>query len=199
MGKVGSSSIAAACTEAGLKVHHIHSLSAPLPAQSVVVTAVREPIARNLSAFFQNIDVFCPGVDDPQSVLNTFVTKYPHRTPEAWFDWEFRDRLGVDIYRHPFDVKRRYAAISDPRAIVLRVDCDDDEKSAVLSQAFGTEVTVRRENVGAVKKSSGALYRDVLDIARFDSAFLDAVYGSKYVKHFWSAGEIAGFKRRWAA
>ena len=165
-------------------------------AASFYVSAVREPVARNLSAFFQNISLFFPGYStaSPEELLACFVDRYPHNVPISWFDREFRRFLGIDVFSVPFDKKERFAVNST--LILLRNDCSNHTKGAVLSQVFNQPISVSFTH-GSDQSPYAKQYEAVKRIARFTPEFLDSLYNTPYAKHFWLPEELASFRLGW--
>ena len=233
MGKVATSAISTAMLQAGLPVHHIHTLNEKnlmraakratdqgnfppphicesmawksrlftYPDKCLYITLVRDPIARNLSAFFENIGRYIPQELDgiaPEEILQTFIQKYNHQTPLLWLDKEYKGELGIDVYGTAFDVKKKYVRLPHCNMVVFRSDCEDETMARILSETLGPKLIVRREN-DSTDKEYAELYSAVKKIARFPDAFLDQMYDTKYARHFWAPEEIAEFRKRWQA
>ncbi len=225
MGKVASSSVAGAIVRAGLRCHDIHTLNTQLllkqardrldrgqyPPNHVCVTMawqneirnarrciyvsmVRDPIARNLSAYFQKLHVGGDSLNAAEASVAAFRATYPHLLPIHWFDKEFKRFLGIDIYDIPFDKARRFAVTE--RFLLMRTDLDDAEKSRLLSAALGAKIDVERENDSA-RKPYSSIYQSVLESTKFPAAFVEAMYSTKFARHFWTDEELAEFRERW--
>ena len=163
---------------------------------SFYVSAVPEPVVRNLSAFFQNIGFFFPNYStvSPEELLTSFIDRYPHNVPISWFDREFRKFLGIDVFSVPFDKANRFSANS--AYVLFRDDCFNEAKSAVLSSTFERNISVTYTNE-TIQKPYADQYRRVQAIARFTPEFLDRLYNTGYAKHFWLPEELAYFRARW--
>ena len=77
-----------------------------------LVTPIREPIGRNISALFENFDEFFDGDAENMSAseaIATFVERYSHGEPLTWFDQETKAVFGIDVYETPFDHERGYS------------------------------------------------------------------------------------------
>lgn len=167
------------------------------PERCLVITLVRDPLERNLSAFFETLHRQPPALReeaDPAALFRLFLDSYPMDLPLTWFDREPKAQLGLDVYELPFDPARRHA--EGRGLIVLRTDCPDAEKSRVLSRALGHPVRVGRGNDSAAK-GYRARYEAVRAQARFPAALVERVYGSRFARHFWSEAERCAFARRW--
>ncbi len=90
-----------------------------------VLTLVRDPIARNVSSFFQDLQLRHP--DFPYAsrlasgdterlaadLVELFLSRHDHDEPLRWCDRELRGVLGVDVYAAPFPHDRGWACCED--------------------------------------------------------------------------------------
>jgi hypothetical protein len=169
------------------------------PELCLYISLVREPIARNLSGFFENIQNFTKGsLSDysPEDLLAIFVNRYKHSIPLEWFDQEFKAQLGIDVYESKFDTQNKYVQIGKWNTVIFRADCNDQVVSRILSEALHRKLVVGRANDSS-KKSYSAAYRAVKEIAKFSDDFLDSMYNTKYAQHFWTPEEISSFWEQW--
>lgn len=169
------------------------------PDKCLYITLVRDPIARNLSAFFENIENFL-GSDfvkrRPETILKTFFEKYNHTAPLTWFDQELQAQLGKDAFQTPFDKAQRYISLRNSKALIFRADCDDLVVARVLSKALCKKITIEPENVSA-SKSHDETYEKVKAFSKFPAEFLDALYDTDYVRQFWPEDEVNSFRHQW--
>jgi hypothetical protein len=75
--------------------------------QLKIISLTREPIGRNIAAFFQNFEretgkKYELSNFTPQELMDIFVNYYPHSIPLDWFDNYFKPFLGIDVYEYPF-------------------------------------------------------------------------------------------------
>lgn len=164
------------------------------------ITLVRDPLARNLSAFFQNLhqqSEFVRNEQDPQSLFEYFRHTYNHNLPLTWFDREFKKQLKLDVLKLPFDHQRRFSYHPTHNLVVFRTDCPDSEKSRVLTEILGRPISVERENDGLTKDYRDR-YERVKAVARFDREFVERIYESRYARRFWSDEERAQFISQWS-
>lgn len=204
MGKVGSSAMIEAID--GIQVHHLdwgnllyslrgsynrHQLNALLmravrPRR--IITAVREPVARNLSAFMQNHVArgWAPTIE-------SFMANFRHDEPLDWFDAEMKPFTGIDVFDHPFPHGTGWQLIDD-RLLVLRAEAPDAAKEEAVSRFLGREVKLGRANVGE-DKAYAAAYDELRRSVPAD--YVDRMLGSRYARHFYSAEEIERFRAKW--
>ena len=174
-----------------------------------VVSSIREPVARNLSAFFQSLDVWCPEFSevhaadrDPFSTLMTaFMDRYPHDRVLHWFDNEMRESLGIDVFATPFPHSTGWQILEGPAARLLLIrlenvtDCLPDAVASFLPH-------LARGSVAAANTANGKPYARTYD--RFRSSlvlpddYLSRMYDSTYATHFYTEDERNAFRARWS-
>ena len=179
-------------------LRHLPTLDHPW----LVITIVREPVIRSASEFFQSGRRLGRLGDEATTASSfaKFATAQGIPRTLDWFDRELEPSLGIDVYAHPFDPAAGYGIIETPtvRLLLLRQESLD-----VAPEALGTflglphALALDRENEGARKEYSD-LYAAVLRDVRFPERTLDRTYDSRFARHFYSADELDGFRRRWA-
>lgn len=163
------------------------------------ISLVRDPIARNLSAFFQNLHLEPMHIrteENPQKLFDHFVNNYGHSVPMTWFEREFETQLSIDIFSKPFDREKKFVRLPGKHVVLFRVDCPDDVKGRVLTQELGRKITIRRQNDSA-NKDYFEKYGAIKDFAKFPESFLSRIYDSKFAQHFWTYDERQAFKAKW--
>ena len=169
-----------------------------------VINLVREPIARNVSAYFQILDTLwqVEGAHEkvgPERLLEGFHEKFNHDRALTWFDDEFKPVLGVDVYEHEFPRESRRLRIRrGPYDILLmRVDLDDASKEKHLSEFLGVEgIKLLPANVSS-EKPYAAAYRDFLRALTLSEEYVDRMLDSKYARHFFTAEERRALRSKW--
>ena len=78
-----------------------------------LISLVRDPIERNVSAFFQNKNHLAKNYSyaNTQDLIELFYNLYAHETPLIWFDKEFKKTTGVDVYDFPFNKKQKHTIL----------------------------------------------------------------------------------------
>ncbi|HEV7891785.1 MAG TPA: putative capsular polysaccharide synthesis family protein [Pyrinomonadaceae bacterium] len=169
-----------------------------------VITLVREPIGRNCSLYFQNLDVLwqTDGAHERVEVsrlAGEYLERFDHRGGINWFDKEFKRVLGVDIYEHPFPHDKGHARITaDPYDIlVMRTDLDDESKKRCVEEFLGVEgLSLKPKNVGS-QKPYAATYRKFLDAVELPESYVNDMLDSKYTRHFFTPDEITSLRAKW--
>ena len=175
------------------------------PGYSVkIITLVREPISRNISAYFQNLDVIWQTTNAHEKIgldglIKGFLDRYPHSEPLTWFDKEFRIVLGIDIYEYKFDHNLNYLQIKkDPYEIlVLKCDMDDAMKENIIEKFLGLkDFSLVPQNISA-QKSYSVVYQNFVNEIRLPKSYIDQMLDSKYAQHFFSPEEVYNLRHKW--
>jgi hypothetical protein len=179
-----------------------------------VITLVRDPVARNISSFFQAFEIYFSEEsarfnreharyeDRLGALIDLFLDRFEeHDTPLIWYDTHFKPVFGIDVYASPFPVDRGYEIYRGDDADALLIRLEDLRTSA--APAFRSFLGVdgfelHDVNIGADKRYSTA-YGEFRKQIRLPAHYLDRMYGSRYARHFYSAQELEGFRARWAA
>ena len=170
-----------------------------------VITLVREPVANNVSMFFQLLGQYIgPDVEptecDTDKLIHVFIEKYMHWRPLTWLDAEVKTNFGIDIFQHPFPIEKGYTTISQGivSLLVLRVELDDRTKAQAIADFIGlNKFEIVRSNV-ASEKSYASPYEEFKQRIKIPLALLDQMYDSKYARHFFSSEERDNFRERWS-
>ena len=165
-----------------------------------VISIVRDPLSRNVSAFFEQIQYV---IDRPVSECSTdelislFWSNGQHEAPLIWFDNELKSNLGVDVYSKAFNKERGYTLYECKNVSVLVVKLEMiSELDSVIGDFIGVpDYCAIASNRGEYKEYS-SVYRDFKEKVRFPKDYLDKLYSSKYAKHFYSESEIDEFRSR---
>jgi hypothetical protein len=170
-----------------------------------VITLVREPVANNVSMFFQLLDQYISTDSeisdyDIDELVGIFVENYAHARPLTWLDAEIKTHFGIDVFQNPFPVHQGYTVISQGRIslLVLRCELDDRTKAQAIADFLGLdEFDLVRSNV-ASDKSYARQYAEFKQRIRIPPALLDQMYNSKFARHFYSEEELEQFRARWS-
>lgn len=188
-----------------------------LPDRMKVVTLVRDPVARAISEFFEELDVHtgypyaqrleANGVDAvadelERMLLETLATKVDWSAPYEWFDREVRDVFGVDLLAEAFDPEADFGVFRSETADILLLKLE--RLADCAEQAFGDFLGIpdfsldTGRNVASRKYYADA-YRMILARLSVPEAILEACYGSRHVRHFYGAADIDRFTARWTS
>ena len=186
-----------------------HLLSQP-KLELKIVSLVREPVARNVSSFFQNIDKFvpdCARLYDSGKIKTTDIASvylhdfHEHTFPITWFDEEMKTVFGIDVFvtdnlvyrTERLSVFRRGSV----ELLVLRMEDLTEVAPHALQRFLNVEGLKLKNSNEAGDKDYSDLYRRFSEEVEFPRDYLDQMYESKYMKHFYNAHEIERAYSRW--
>lgn len=176
-----------------------------------VITLVRDPIAKNVSSFFQNLRYWFnisispkKFSENPEDTLNKlgdlFINEFPrHDVPLLWLDTELKPVFGIDVFEYPFKLEQGYQIYQGDRAdvLLLKLECLNEIVTESMEAFLSVkEFQLKPENIGA-DKDYAHIYRSFKQQIKLPEAYLDHMYGSKYVQHFYSQQEIDAFRAKW--
>jgi hypothetical protein len=173
-----------------------------------VLTMVREPIARNISAFFQTYDWYVEETQKEQqsqfaflkSVEQCFFEKYPHSMPLTWLDDEIQQSLEINVFETDFQKEKGYNIYYGEYAdlLLLKLECLDKCVQSAFEEFLGVKnFTLSKANLGQDKKYS-AVYKNLLKVIEVPEKYINEVYSSKYAQHFYTEEEIERFREKWS-
>lgn len=220
MGKVGSTSIYRSLHEqyrgAVLHAHNFRSnhedpLNRRLYRRTLcknfplkVISLTREPIGRNVSAFFQNFErdtgvSYSKASFSIQELENLFLSNYPHNTVLEWFDLNILANFGIDVYASPFPENGIATYAKDNVSLlVMRVEISDSDKIDAVRHFLGMDrFQLVNKNIGS-QKEYAKTYKDFKKAVVLPSEYLEKMCRSKYFNHFYSAETIQKAKEAWS-
>jgi len=176
-----------------------------------IITLVREPIQREISDFFENVEWYWPELvgefgklDERRAVefLQKQFGEFNELTDYAstWFDRELKSLFEIDVYKFPFNHQEGFTIIRDRNVevLVLRLeDLDRSFQSAIMKfLRVDSPIPILKSNVGGEKKFSEQ-YRYVLENIRIPRSVCSMIYSTKYARHFYSEDMRNEFIRKW--
>ena len=171
-----------------------------------IVSVVRDPVARNIAAFFESIDIYLPEWKDlwehnslPISKLMECFFENEEKDAFFWFEKKLEPVFGIDVYASPFPHSKGYKIYNNlPRArlLLIRLENLNQVATAAISKFIGFKnFTLLNTNIGNQKPYAG-LYHAVLQ-APMPTTFVDKCYSSRLAQHFYSEEELNTFKEKW--
>ena len=171
-----------------------------------IITLVREPIIRDISIFFQQIDRKFPnGIDTSEiiNILQRHFASFEESTDYActWFDREIKTNFDIDIYDFVFDKQKGYHIIKekDKEVLIIRLEALNNCFQVALGEflAINKPIKILSKNIAKDKQYKNQ-YLEVVNNIKIPKDVCELVYSSKHVKHFYSDAMIDDFVNRWA-
>ena len=173
-----------------------------------VVTLVRDPIATNISGYFQNHGWWPQEIKDNcmdyssnyiDELIKNFLDNYPHEVPVTWFDSEIKPVFGIDVYSIEFTKEKGFCIINDQFADVLVIQLeklDDCAHEAFRKFLDINDFEVIKDNL-AREKWYQPIYQEFTEKIILPASYIDRMYASQYANHFYTQDEINSFRARW--
>lgn len=173
-----------------------------------IISIVREPVARNVSAFFLDIERFFTDFFERyqnneislQDMTDVFINEFPHDMPLDWFDVEIKAPFNIDVFEKKYDDQKGYMLIEHDNVSLLVIKLEKLNtcfKTAFL-EFFGKEPeSLVNTHVTNEDKSFG-MYKEFLRDVVLPDNYLDRMYDCDYVRHFFSEAEVQTFRKTWA-
>ncbi|MFW6009612.1 MAG: putative capsular polysaccharide synthesis family protein [archaeon] len=173
-----------------------------------IITLTRDPVHKKVSGFFQNPDLYgfseeqLPQLDSQTIIESLNKKRDTFYDAINWFDKEFFEFTGIDIYSQEFDFENKKELISRNNidVLILRLEDLKSDKEIIMNnlKEFTGEPIFELINRNRTKnKSCKNIYKETLDLITFPDEFVDKMYDSKYCKHFYRQTEIKNFKLKW--
>lgn len=170
-----------------------------------IVSAVRDPLERNISAFFQNLALYAPP-QPPADVkkyadllIEQFIQEYDQTLPLLWFNREINSATDLNVFEGQMDPETSQFRLTSEKfdLLVLRVEDSDELKAKLLNDFLNRENLVfRRDNKSSVK-SYANLYKNFLERIVIPKHMIDLLYDSQLCRTFYSPEEIMKMKEKW--
>jgi hypothetical protein len=186
-----------------------------------VVTITREPVGRNISAFFENLylvptgnegeftissdvyglDPMVVSVDDTDVLAELFFERARHDSPLKFFDREIRDIFGIDVIKSGFPIEKGYEIYRSGRVELLVLRLEDLSRCAAPAfseflQLDNFELVNR--NI-ASQKHYASLYSAFKKRVDINEKYVRTLLDSDYMRTFYSEDEIRDAEGRWLA
>lgn len=170
-----------------------------------LISLVREPLSRDISAFFHEYDWITPLFDQSTNDLyedfNTVIDiKMKIKKDEFnWFISEMYNVIGVNVYEHPFDRELGYTIIKEKNVELLLIKL---EKLKELEKVIGEFVEDKNFKLGVANQASKRKYKFAYDEFKqnviLPKKYVDYYYkGNKYMDHFYTEEEKRMFLTKW--
>lgn len=184
-----------------------------------IVTLTREPIARNISTFFENLEVkvldlpdqyeirshyydIDPTIvtlDNLQQLTDLFFDRLHHDSPLDFFDRELKRVFGIDVFASEFPKSKGYKIYQEKHADVLLMRLENLNECArdAFKDFLGIEgFTLININIGRAKDYA-PIYQSFVDSIALPDTYINKMYRSKYMQHFYNEEEIDRFEAKW--
>ncbi len=172
------------------------------------ITLVRDPVSRNVSAFFQNLDTWVSrdellslnSSEQIERLRTVFLEEYPHEIPLTWWKEELEAFTGFDVYQVNFPHQQGFQIYSkaEQQLMIIRTEDIDRVGSAALNMFLGQEDLHLKKKNTASQKWYQKIYQTFCREVVLPDQYLDRFYSSPYANHFYTQPELEKFRSHWA-
>jgi hypothetical protein len=170
--------------------------------RAAIVTLVRDPIARNISSYFEHLDFIWERQNAHESVsvdllIEGFRTRFPHHEPLTWFDDEMLRVTGLDVFEQKFpECGHLIVRNENVELLVMKSELPNTMKAAILSNVACRPVSLSVANSTSTKPK-GAVFQEFMNKLRLDARYVDEMLESRYTRHFYTEPERAAFRNKY--
>jgi len=172
-----------------------------------IISLVRDVYARNISMFFQNLPHWMYHFSkldkkdlrlksDLPLLFEIFEKAFDHNYAFTWYDKEIKRFTGVDIFKYPFDKEKGYCHIQEGKYDILLIKLENLKSSwEVLEDFVGYKLTLQSVNRSS-DKWHAPVYENFIKNYTPSETYLNQIYNSKLVEHFYTKDEILKFRSK---
>jgi hypothetical protein len=165
-----------------------------------IITLVRDPMARNRSAFFQSLHKYAPDWRDKsiKELQEIFVNRYDITWGDQWFEREVPLTFGRNVLGEPFtgNGHQIYRGVRG-ELLVLRLEDANAVFEEAMEKLLGFENMVYPvENVMSNVPEKGKVY-DEFKKLKYPEAYVRKVMGVQFARTFYSEEELSGFVQKY--
>jgi len=181
-----------------------------------IITGVREPIARNISWFFQIIDCACvfpeffikyeKGLITMDDIIKKFWSQnFVYGKQYDWFEEELEAVFGIDIASIDFPKEKGYAIANFPDRNIELLVLKLEKLDSCLKEALETFLEVENLNCERLDpaefldENDYLIYENLRKSLTFSDEYLEEIYDQPLVRHFYTDEEINKFKLKWSS
>ena len=183
-----------------------------------IICPIREPIARDVSAFF---NFYCkvhlpsfPTTDlqeleelflkdsreksaNPSRPLSYLVSE--HEFALNWFDEHFKPLMRIDVYKQPFPIDRKWQIYRRgfTRVLVYRIDLTRSEQTKLISRFLGIQLDEIGSENASKNKEYYEFYSRFHESVKLPEQYIRRMHDSRFAKHFWSPAELKAAADKW--
>jgi len=177
-----------------------------------IITLIRDPIAFEVSNFFQNVKWLKPDLiddngqidkDQASHFLENKIKQYNTKTGyvDTWFDNEIKVVCDIDVFDHSFDNNKGVCIIRKENVDLLIFRLEDLNRNfkIAITEFLSPKQPIEmiKANVGKNKKYSSD-YQYIKDNIKIPESVCRKIYSSRFFMHFYTDTMREDFIKKWA-
>ena len=184
-----------------------------------VICPIREPIARDISAFFYFYYQEAPDLlentnlgeleeiflaDSRPIRVNQnprWIDLAEHWFGLNWFDEHFKPLTHIDVYKKPFPIDRKWQIYKrgSVRVLLYRVDLTPSEQTKLVSDFLGIKLDEFGPENDARRRDYAKLYSQFCESVKLPERYIRRMHDSRFAQHFWNPAELKAAADKWRA
>ncbi len=165
--------------------------------RTFVITVIREPISREVSSFFQNIEFYKNtlesknldiDIDKAHKILSQRLKEGICEAYEDWFKLEIESNYNINVFSELYDENKNYMIFRGTKTTLLLLRMEDlDEVFPYAIQEFlslDKPMSLLNSNVGN-SKYYAETYKIVKKELKLDLDTINQIVNSKFFNHFY--------------
>ncbi len=177
------------------------------PNENLFVIGFRDPIARAVSAIWQNLDIFNKDkklIDENNRISlkklqQIFISEYEnkHSNLFSWYEYDFKPFMEMDITELNFDNDKGYRITESKYGKILLYKFEDINKTIPIAfeEVLGIKnFELSKTNIGEEKENNYIIAKNNFKLNR---ELIDNIYNQDFINQFYSSDEINNFKNKW--
>lgn len=184
-----------------------------------LITLTREPISRNISAFFENLD-FVPldsigefqissnyyeinptvvSIANIGNLVELFFERSTHDSALHFFEREIKNVFGIDVIGQGFPIEKGYEIYQGDQAdlLALRLENLNFYASSSVEEFLGLKNFELVNSNIAEEKVYASLYKAFKSNIVFTADYVDRLLDSEYMRTFYTEAEIQQARSKW--
>ncbi|WP_299061918.1 putative capsular polysaccharide synthesis family protein [uncultured Polaribacter sp.] len=168
-----------------------------LSSEIVIVTGIRDPFSRYISAFFEQAHYlnYDTNKNDIEDVIKKLDYHGDFNSTFNWFDKEINKVFGIDVFKFNFDKEKGYSVITKGKVklFIYRLDKLNDLE-AELKDFIGSE---KFKLISHNILDNNLNYLKLKDAYKFKKIEINEVVKSEFMKHFYKKDELNNLLDKW--
>jgi len=173
-----------------------------------IICIVREPILREISAFYQNTEFYKSTVENNNleidtnaslNILKRICSENITQHLENWFQTEIYQEFGINVFSKPFNTLKGYQLFhtKNTSLLLLKMETMNKVFTNAIKELLNTENDISLINANIAKnKHYAASYTETKKSFRLNKVQMDEIIQSKYFQHFYPEQEKA-IREKW--
>lgn len=167
-----------------------------------IITLVRDPIARDISAVFQSWQTIfdLKRIEElNMEEIRMHLNNSAFDQTENWFSSEFLEYTGIDILSLPFNKSKGYSIYNIDQYDILCIKTESLNKvmDSALYEFIGVKNISSKVKNSSKEKEGAELYKEIAGSFKLEKLKIEQIYSTIFMKHFYQDTELEMFKKRW--